>query len=804
MRIRKGTNIQNIIVGITSFFVVLVLLYSCSNIKNLSDDQSILIKNKIIINHKDGYKERRPIVDEIAVIPTQKPNKSILGGVRFKLWLYNKVDSAKTIKWVYNEKDSFTVNKKFNSWLKYKMGEAPVLFDSSTLLHNKGLIENYLTNKGYFYKNVLVSYSTIAKRTTVNYKLNLDAPFTIFNVNFPKPTNDPEGIIADNKKNSYLKFGNAFDIATLKLERDRIADDFRNKGYYDITRENIFFDFDTTYDKKKVNIDVIVNKTDSAAFKVYRIRNIYVYSNYTLNNINKIGYNDTVLFNKMSFITDVEKFRPKQLTEFIFIRSGEKYSQDLFQLTQKRLINLGVFKFTTIEYSVVSTDSSADLLDCFIYLTPAKRQAFSIDYYQSYNISNQQDALSRNRIGSSLNLTYKNKNLSKRADMFGVTLSGDVQFNTARDNNKVRQSVIQSIDAGIVLDYSQNRFLVPFKIKRLSYNSNPKTIFSVGYNFQKRINYFLFHKVTARYGFEWRTKDRIKHVFNILDVSLLGFQNKQPAFLKLLNDRPSARLSFTDGFIPATNYTLIFNGQKNPDDYRFVNNIFGVEVAGNLLHELALLSHINDNDPLPYKILGVKYFQYIKVENDLRLYLVNQDKSALIGRIFIGVGVPYGNVKDLPYVRQYSVGGGNSLRAFRPNVIGPGGSSDSFSRSNAFTSLQLGDMKLELNLEYRFNLYRWFKGAIFADAGNVWNVRKKPELKNAEFNINRFYKEIAIGVGAGIRADFEFFVIRFDLGFPLYDPRYPVNERLVQFSKKPFGTKGYFPANFNLGIGYPF
>lgn len=804
MLLKQRTNIQNIILGFTAFFVVILFLYSCSNTKNLSSDKSLLVKNKIIIKQKDGFKERRPIVDEIAVIPTQKPNKSILGGVRIKLWLYNKVDSAKTFKWAYSDRDSFRVNKKFNSWLKYKMGEAPVLFDSTTLPQNKRLIENYLTNKGYFYKNVDISYTTQAKRTTVNYKLNLEAPFTIFNVKFPPPANDPEEIIATNRKNSFLKFGNALDIATLKLERDRIADDFRNKGYYDITRENIYFNFDTSYDKKKVNIDVIVNKTDSLEFKVYQIRNIYVYSNYSLNNINKIGYNDTTLFKDMAFITDVEKFNPKQLTEFIFIRSGEKYSQELFQLTQKRLINLGVFKFTTIEYSVVSSDSAEDLLDCFIYLTPAKRQAFSIDYDQSYNVSNQQNALSRNRIGSSLNFTYKNKNLSKKADLLAVTLSGGVQFNTARDINNVRQSVVQTIDAGIEVNYSQNRFLVPFKIKRLSYNSNPKTIFSVGYNFQKRINFFLLHKVTARYGFEWRTKERIRHVFNLVDISLLGFQNKQPAFLKLLTDRPSARLSFTDGLIPATNYTLLFNGQKSPDDYRFVNNIFGIEIAGNLLHGIELLSHMNDNDARPYQLLGVKYFQYIKIENDLRLYLVNQDKSALIGRLFIGVGVPYGNVKDLPYVRQYSVGGGNSLRAFRPNVIGPGGSSDSFSRSNAVTSLQLGDMKLELNLEYRFNLYRWFKGAIFADAGNVWNVRKKPELKNAEFNINRFYKEIAIGVGAGIRADFQFFVIRFDSGFPLYDPRYAENERLVQFSKKPFGTKGYFPINFNLGIGYPF
>jgi len=804
MLLKQRTNIQNIIVGTAAFFVVVFLLYACSNTKKLSSDQSLLIKSKIVIKHKDGYKERRPIVDEIAVIPTQKPNKSILGGVRIKLWLFNKVDSARTIKWEYNDKDSFRVNKKFNSWLKYKMGEPPVLFDSTTLLQNKRLIENYLTNKGYFYKDVNISYITQAKRTTVNYKLNLEAPFTIFNVKFPPPANDPEGIIAANRKNTFLKFGNALDIATLKLERDRIADDLRNKGYYNITRENIYFNFDTSYDKKKVNIDVIVNKTDSLSFKVYRIRNIYVYSNYSLNNINKIGYNDTVLFKNMTFITDVEKFKAKQLTEFIFIRSGEKYSQEIFQLTQKRLINLGVFKFTTIVYSVIASDSTDDLLDCYIYLTPAKRQAFTIDFDQSLNISNQQNALSRNRIGSSVNLTYKNKNVSKKADLLAVTLSTDVQFNTAKDNNRVQQSVIQTIDAGVEVNYSQNRFLVPFKIKRLSYNSNPKTIFSVGYNFQKRINYFLLHKVTARYGFEWHTKDRIRHNFNLIDISLLDFQNKQPAFLQLLTDRPSARLSFTDGLIPATNYTLMFNGQKSPDDYRFVNNIFGVEVSGNFLHGIELLAHMNDNDARPYKLLGVKYFQYVKIENDLRLYLVNQDKSALIARFFIGVGVPYGNVKDLPYVRQYSVGGGNSLRAFRPNVIGPGGSSDSFSRSNSFTSLQLGDMKLELNLEYRFNIYQWFKGAIFADAGNVWNVRKKPELKNAEFNINRFYKEIAIGVGAGIRADFQFFVIRFDLGFPLYDPRYAENERLVQVSKKPFGTKGYFPINFNLGIGYPF
>jgi outer membrane protein assembly factor BamA len=613
-----------------------------------------------------------------------------------------------------------------------------------------------------------------------------------------------ENIISDHKKNSFLKFGNPFDVATLKLERDRIANDFRDEGYYDLTRENIGFVLDTSYDTKKINIDVLLNNNDSSRFKVYTIQNIYVYSNYNLNNINKIGYDDTVLIKNMAFIANEQRFSPKRLTEFIFIRSGDKYSEEHFQQTQKRLINLGVFKFTTIEYSLVYRDSTTGVLDCYIYLTPSKKQSFSIDYDQNYNVSNQQDILSRNRIGSALNFTYKNKNLSKNADLFSVTVSAGLQFNTARDTNNIRQSVVQTIDAGVELSYAQNRFIVPFKIKRLSYKSNPRTIFSVGYNFQKRIDYFLLNKINAKYGFEWRSSERIRHAFNIMDVSILSFKNPQQAFLDLLQTRPSTRLSFNDGLIPASNYTLLFNGQKNSDDYRFINDIFGFEIAGNILHGIESLARRNNGDQLPYKLLGVRYFQYIKVENDLRIYFVNQDKSALIARLFVGIGIPYGNVNVLPYVRQYSVGGGNSLRAFRPNVVGPGSYSDELTIANSPNSLQLGDMKLEANLEYRFNMYKWFKGAVFADAGNVWNIRKKAELPNGEFNINRFYKEIAVGLGAGIRADFQFFVIRFDVGFPLYDPRYPEDERLVQFSKKPYNTRGYFPLNINLGIGYPF
>lgn len=810
----RNTNIQNAPYIYMIYLFCIIFISSCSNVKNIPSNQSILIQNKIKIKHIDGKKDRRPLEDETYVIPVQKPNKSIFNFFRIKLWLFNSVNE-KTANPKYKQKiynsaklnnksyDSLSI-RKFNHWIKYTLGEAPVIFDSVTIPETEKLLNNYFFNKGYYYKNISSSFKTINKRTTVTYTVKIEEPFKIYDVIFPNGNTEIEKIIQDNKSNSKLVFGQYFDVQNLKLERDRLANDLRNKGYYDITRENFTFDIDTSFDYKKLNLRLVISRPDTGEYKCYTLRNIYVYPNFEISNINRIGYNDTINSKGIDFISNIHKFRPNRLTEFIFLREGDKYNQEMYQLTLQRLTNLGVFKFSNIEYMPISKDINNNQLDVFIYLTPNKRQSFSLDFDQNYSTNGTADKSLAGLLGSGISFSYRNKNLSRNADQFSVTASASLQYVIGKkDSTSINANTFGVIDLGIEFAYSQNRFILPFKIKKPSYKSNPKTRLSISYNYQQRFNYFTINKINLKYGYDWYSSSRIHHYFNLIDLSLLSII-KTETFNKSLEDNPIQKLSFTDGIIPATNYTIVYNGQKDANDNKYINYSFNAEIAGNLANGVAwTFNKINPKYSLD-KIFDTRYFQYIKFESDLKYYFINDDKSALVGRLYGGIGIPYGNRAVLPYNKQFSVGGPNSVRAFRPFSVGPGATVINNSKNN----LQLGDFKLEASAEYRFGLYKWFKGALFVDAGNVWNLKKLPSQPDAEFQISDFYKEIAVGAGAGIRADFQFFVIRFDVGFKLYDPSFPVEDRWrvskYQENFKLPKDQRYSIYNINLAIGYPF
>lgn len=813
----RYTNIHISVLLVGLILSILIVSNSCSNIKNIPDNKSILVQNKIKIKHIDAKKDRRPLEDETYVIPIQKPNKSIFNFFRLKLWLYNSVNEhtanpkyklklQQRAQLEKTEYDSLSI-RKFNHWIKYTLGEPPVYFDSLSIPETNKLLNSYFNNKGYLYKNISSSFKTVNKRTVVTYDIKLEEPFKIYDIIFPNGNSDIEKIIQENKKNSKFVFGEYFDISNLKLERDRIANDLRNKGYYDITRENFTFDIDTTFDYKKVNIKLVINKPDSTNFKLYTIKNIFVYPNFEISNINRLGYNDTITSNNIDFISDVHKFKPKRLCEFIFLREGDKYSQELNQLTLQRLTNLGVFKFANIEFEPSSNTPDNNQLNAYIYLTPSKKQAFSIDLDQNYTTNGTSDKTLAGFLGSGISFSYRNKNLTKNADQFSVTTSAGLQYSiTKKSSDTAKYNTFGLIDIGIVFAYSQNRFILPFKLKKFSLRSSPKTRLSLSYNYQKRFNYFTLNRLNFKYGYDWYSTPRLHQYLNIADLSVLVIPANSISedFKTNLENNPIQKLSFSDGIIPASSYTLVYQGQKSANDYRYINYLFNVEIAGNLVNGIAWLANRKKTTNEPYTIFNTKYFQYVKFESDLKFYFVNEDKSALIGRLYGGIGIPYGNRSVMPYVKQFSVGGPNSIRAFKAFSLGPGGQYVDRNKNN----LQLGDIKIEANIEYRFGLYKWFKGAVFVDAGNIWNLKKLASQPNANFKIGSFYKEIAVGAGAGIRADFQFFVIRFDVGFPFYDPIYAQEERWrlnkYEFKRKSPDTKAYFPYNINLAIGYPF
>lgn len=813
----SSKNIQLLLSLIILLGVVLFASSSCSNTKYIPSNKSILVKNKIQIKHIDAKKDRRPIADETAVIPIQKPNKNIFGVFRLKLWMYNSVDITKAnpkykakikAKALQNKQayDSFAL-RKFNYWVKYTLGEAPVYFDSNTIVESKKLLLNYFNNKGYYYKSIETSFATKNKRTTVTYSIKLEEPFKIYDVVFPTGNKLTDQIIRDGKNATLLKFGNYIDVSTLKAERDRIANDLRNRGYYTVTRDNITFDLDTTFDYKKVNIRIVVNRPDSNDFKLYTLNNIYVYPNYTLSNINKLGYYDTIRFKGIDFISDIHKFKPKRLSEFIFLHEGHKYNQELYQLTLQRLSNVGVFKFASIEYKLTPNEPDSNKLDASIFLTPGKRQSFAFDLNQDYKTNGTSDKTVAGFMGSGVSFSYRNKNINKNAGLFTFTIFASLQYTLSKKDSTIsKANNFGIIDIGAELAYSENRFIIPFRLKKQSLRSNPKTRFSVSYNYQKRFNYFTLHRFNLKYGYDWFSTPRLHQYLNIADVSVLNIPpgSISDAFRLSLENNPIQKLNFSDGIIPASNYTLQYLGQKTSSDYKFINYMFNVELAGNIVHGIAWLANRKNNPNEVYSIFKTKYFQYVKFESDLRFYFINEDKSALVGRFFAGVGIPYGNRDVMPYIKQFSIGGPNSIRAFRPFTVGPGATPV----NRNVNVLQLGDIKLEANIEYRFGLYKWFKGALFADAGNIWNMRRLASLPQGHFQFNRFYKEIALGTGVGVRADFQFFVIRFDVGFSLYDPVYEEGERWqlssYRIGNKKRGIKTNIPYNINLAIGYPF
>jgi hypothetical protein len=337
-------------------------------------------------------------------------------------------------------------------------------------------------------------------------------------------------------------------------------------------------------------------------------------------------------------------------------------------------------------------------------------------------------------------------------------------------------------------------FLVPFKVHRITRYGNPKTIISVSYNFQQRPDYTrtIFN---AKFGYKWAQSQFARHFLNPLEVNFVNIYNEDAAFIERLNNLQDKLLlnTFSPHLITTTNYTYIFNNQRVNKKENFSYFKARLESSGNILRGIMAAAQAVKDTNGSYRIFDIPFSQYLKYELDYRRYWQLNEHSQLVFRANQGLGYPLYNLGVLPFESSFFGGGTNGIRAWTARSLGPGSLPDSL---NVYD--QFGDIKLEFNLEYRFDIYRWFKGALFADAGNIWLIKKDDDRPGGQFQFKDFYKELAVGAGLGIRLDFSFFIIRFDMAFPIHDPGRPLNDR---WAVKYFTTKD---INYNLGIGYPF
>ena len=771
----NNTKIHKIGLLVVLFYV---LFFSCTPVKYVSEDEYLLDRYRIKVTEGKIKKE------DLKNFIRQKPNKRILG-VRFHLGLYNLSNKNK--------------DKGISNWLR-TIGEEPVIFDEFLASKSKEQLKSYLNNKGYYNSIVTDTIQLRRSRARVVYKVKVNKPYTIREVSYVCNDSNIAPIVLPDTVNSLINKGDNFDLDLLQEERERIEIKLKNKGFYNFSKDYINFKADSSAKNLDVALNLNIKKQQERTLegirlvdhKKYKIRNIYVFTNYDQKEAldqKELYYNniDTTFVDGIHFISKgIDKLNKRVIHQSNFIESGDFYSLSKANKTYKHLNSLRLFKIINIQFREVDTVSADSLniafLDCNIQLTKY--------YLQSYTVELQWTSSNWN-FGGGGNLIYQHRSLFGGSEITDFKINGSIE--TIDKQSIGGNDYTTELGGNVTINIP--KFILPiFKAEKFSKKFSPKTLISVGYNFQDRIE-FSRSIANLSYGYSWDGNKYLKHYIKLVELNAVSLLDATESFKNYI-DSTYLKSSYENHLVSATNYNLIFNNQnikKNRDFYFFRMNS---EVSGNILSAVSEIANVNKVDG-SYEILGIPFSQYFKVDFDFRYYDIVDKSNTIVYRLFAGAGVPYGNSSSLPFEKMYFAGGANSIRAWNVRTIGPGSySGGSLTR---FPN-QSGDIKIEANLEYRFKLFWVLEGAFFVDAGNVWNI-KSDEFEGGLFRKNEFYKEFAVGSGFGIRLDFSFFLFRVDLGVKLRDPALPDGQRWIVGNRSLIWQDDF---TVNIGIGYPF
>lgn len=824
---------------ISSIFLAL-LLFSCKTTNKLKEGEYLLDEN-IILNNKTEV-----ATSDIIPYIRQQPNRYLVNihslGIKwfpYYLWLYNSIDRDKmqkvkeardakydkinaerTLKNDIQNKKREAKGKKpkevklkdktsltwRESWLQN--GEPPAILDSSQIKVSDLQIKKFLFTKGYFNASVKDSVwvNKAKKKAHVYYKIHAGSPYEINNITYRIDDPTLEYFILEDTIHSLIKRGMRYDVEVLNRERDRISKQQRNNGYYNFSTEFIFLLIDTNLEGNLVNVEVDVKKyanrsstSDAITYTNhirYHINNIYVVTDYDIFKRNK-QYKDTAVYNDVTFLYNKKLlFRKKDIDNKIFFYKNELYNSDKVDESYSRLSSMKAFKSVNINFK--EDDKKKDYINSYILMSPAYKQNFSIETDGTNTSGN---------LGVEASIVYQNKNIFRGSELLEIKLKGGLiaQKNFASDNissssiNTPFLKAFNTVQLGPEVNLYFPKPLFPFTLIKFYKNAAPKTTLSTSFNFQQ--NSLYSRALTSlSYGVQFAGKKFIRHIIVPLEVTLIKAYLSQGFADQLLETRNLfLSTSFKSHMTTVSRYTFIYNNQLNTDASQYKPFSYfkvDLESSGNILRGVYNLTNQPKDTLGEYKILNVPFAQFLRFDVDYRFYKTVRKLGRFVYRITGGMGYALANLRALPYEKSFYGGGPNDVRAWTARSLGPGGSK--IVASDLYND-KIGDIQIEMNFEYRFKIYKWLNGAYFVDAGNIWLRQKDPLRPNAEFDLNRFYREFAIGTGAGLRADFSFFILRIDGGYKTFDPSRDQGNRFV-FGKEAFSK--LFVLNF--GIGYPF
>lgn len=787
--IAKDTTLLKIIAKI--LIILLIGLFSgCMPTKLVPDDKFLLNKVSIKCDNKDIDKE------ELYSYLKQKPNKRILGIIRFHLAAYNFVNTGKKRNW----KDKYG----------QIVGEEPVIYEDFSTQRSIGQLRQYLKNKGYYNAIVTDSIKLKRKRAKLIYQIEANIPYVIDSLKYNIYDKEISKIVLLDSSYTLLKKDELFDVDLLQNERIRINALLKDRGYYYFSKEFIYYEADSSKGNHLVNLTIGLKPYQKELAEgefleedhhKYKIANIYIYCNYDPKKALKEGdayiqQFDTLLYRDIYFIYYKKNpVKPDVIYNAIHIAKNELYNLSLVEKTYKQLSSLKIYKIINIQFDEAKNDTLNinKELNCTIQLDPFVIQSYTTELEGTNSSGN---------FGTAGNLIYQHRNLFHGAEILDMRLKGAIQAQTdAKSNSKLEKALpFNTIEFGSEARINIPKFYSPIRAERFLKMYNPKTSIGLSYNYQQRPDYTRTI-ATMSYGYFWDGKKYQKHFINPLELNVIKLKNIDSTFVNSINNM-MIQSSYKDHTISASSYSFVYNNQDIKKHTDFIFFRLNLESAGNILTGVHNLLKSEKNDGSYYifgQQYGLRYAQYLKSDLDFRFYHALKQGHTTVYRLFAGTGVPYGNLDVLPFEKKYFSGGANSIRAWSVRSLGPGSFVDTL--GNYYN--QSADIKLEANLEYRFKVIWVIEGALFVDAGNVWDIYPNKARAGAQFKINEFYNQIAVGSGVGVRLDFSFFIFRFDFGMKLRNPQKPTGERWV-IANQRFNIVDDLFRNINFGIDYPF
>lgn len=761
---------------IVILMLLAVFMASCNINRFVPEGKYLVQNNKVVIEGKKTKISKSGLSSYISLRPYKETFQT-----KFPIWVYYKSEQRP--------------NNKLWKWMNEKFGKEPSYYDITEANKSAEQMMRYLDNVGYFHSKVNHTVKTRRKRAKITYHVYPTRPYTINNIKYVIEDSLIKRYALRDSAEFELKKGDIYNAYSLNDQREIITERLKNSGFYYFNRDLIYYEVDSNFLNHRLDITMKL-KYNELAYRKYYVKDISIFPNFSVFRRNEKPTDTASLYVELGprkypntldfYYYGKPQVKPQTFSRSINIIEGFPYSLRMVTSTYKALSNFKLFSNVNIEFdSVSSPNDTLNLLDCRITMQQNDVHSFTV---QAEGTNSDGD------LGIKGSFSYTNKNIFHGAETFQLSLKAglEAQKVLGTEQNESDQKVFNTKEFGVTASLLFPQFMSPITFGNFSRDYQPTTMVSLGFNSQVRY-YYSRYISSLSFSYDWKSNYRRKHSLSPVYLNSVKIANLNPMFEAYLQMESSQRKKdqYTDHLLLGLRYSYIYNSQRLNTEGSFIYYRADFESSGNLLSLFNNTKLITENEG-HHELLGIQYAQYLRSSFDLREHIDLGQNSWFVMRQFVGIGLPYGNSRDLPFERSFYCGGANGLRGWLYRSIGPGGYVSSTDDSE-----RIGDIQLEVNAEYRFPIYNIFNGAVFVDAGNVWTYQYNEFMPNSNFTFSNFYKQLALDAGLGIRIDVSFLIFRIDLAYAMRNPYPDSNGNYWRF-----GQLGNL--RMQMGIGYPF